>query len=88
MKKTWTQEQIISLLREAESGHTTIAELCRLHAVSQNSFYKWRTQYGSMTINEAKRLKELEQENGRLKKLVADLSLDKLALQEVLSKKW
>ncbi len=50
MKKTWTQGQIISLLREAESGQTTIAELCRLHGVSQNSFYKWRAQYGSMTV--------------------------------------
>ena len=88
MKKTWTQEQIISLLREAESGQSTIAELCRLRGVSQNSFYKWRTQYGTMTVNEAKRLKELEQENAKLKKLVADLSLDKLALEEVLSKKW
>ena len=88
MKKTWTQEQIIALLREAESGQCTIVELCRLRGVSQNSFYKWRTQYGSMTINEAKRLKELEQQNAKLKKLVADLSLDKLALEEVLSKKW
>jgi putative transposase len=88
MKKNWTQEQIITLLREAESGHSSITELCRLRGISQNTFYKWRSQYGGMNVDEAKRLKELEKENAQLKKLVADLSLDKLALEEVLSKKW
>lgn len=88
MKKNWTQEQIISLLREAESGQSSITELCRLRGISQNTFYKWRSQYGGMGVDEAKRLKELEKENAQLKKLVADLSLDKLALEEVLSKKW
>jgi putative transposase len=88
MKKKWTQEQIIGLLREAESGQTSITELCRLRGISQNSFYTWRNQYGGMNVDEAKKLKALEAENAKLKKLVADLSLDKLALEEVLSKKW
>lgn len=88
MKKNWSQEQIIGLLREAESGQTSIVELCRVRGVSQNTFYKWRTQYGGMTVDEAKRLKALTSENAQLKKLVADLSLHKLALEELLSKKW
>ena len=88
MKKMWTTEQIIGLLREAESGAVSISELCRQKGVSQNSFYKWRQQYGGLGIPEAKRLKELEVENQKLKKLVAQLSLDKLALEEVNSKKW
>lgn len=88
MKRNWTTEQIIGLLREAESGAVIISELCRQRGVSQNSFYKWRQQYGGMGVPEAKRLKELEVENQKLKKLVAQLSLDKLALEEVNSKKW
>jgi putative transposase len=88
MKKNWSQEQIISLLREAEAGQSSITELCRLRGISQNTFYSWRKQYGSMSVDEAKRLKALEAENAKLKKLVADLSLDKLALEELLSKKW
>ena len=84
MKKNWSQEQIIGLLREAEAGQTSITELCRLRGISlrgisQNSFYKWRTQYGGMNVDEAKRLKALLAENAQLKKLVADLSLNKLA---------
>ena len=88
MKKNWSQEQIIALLREAETGSTSITELCRLRGISQNTFYKWRNQYGGMNVDEAKKLKALEAENAKLKKLVADLSLDKLALEELLSKKW
>ena len=88
MKKTWTTEQIVLLLREAESGTTSISALCRQKGISQNSFYKWRQQYGGVGIPEAKRLKELEAENQKLKGLVAQLSLDKLALEEVNSKKW
>lgn len=88
MKKTWTTEQIVLLLREAESGITSISKLCRQKGISQNSFYKWRQQYGGVGIPEAKRLKELEAENQKLKRLVAQLSLDKLALEEVNAKKW
>ncbi len=88
MKKTWTTEQIVLLLREAESGTISISELCRQKGISQNSFYKWRQQYGGVGIPEAKRLKELEAENQKLKRLVAQLSLDKLALEEVNAKKW
>ncbi len=88
MKKTWTTEQIVLLLREAEHGTTSISELCRQKGISQNSFYKWRQQYGGVGIPEAKRLRELEVENQKLKRLVAQLSLDKLALEEVNAKKW
>ena len=88
MKKNWSQEQIIGLLWEAEAGQISITELCRLRGISQNSFYKWRTQYGGMNVDEAKKLKELMIENAQLKKLVANLSLKELALEEVLSKKW
>jgi len=88
MKKNWSQEQIIGLLREAESGHTSITELCRLRGISQNSFYKWRSQYGGLNVDEAKKLKALLAENAQLKKLVANLSLKELALEEVLAKKW
>ena len=88
MKKNWSQEQIIGLLREADAGQSSITELCRLRGISQNTFYTWRKQYGTMTVDEAKKLKALEAENAKLKKLVADLSLDKLALEELLSKKW
>ena len=88
MKKNWSQEQIIGLLREAEAGQISITELCRLRGISQNTFYKWRTQYGGMNVDEAKKLKELMAENVQLKKLVANLSLKELALEEVLAKKW
>ena len=88
MKKNWSQEQIISLLRDAEAGQNSITELCRLRGISQSTFYTWRKQYGTMTVDEATKLKALEAENAKLKKLVADLSIDKLALEELLSKKW
>ena len=88
MKKNWSQEQIIGLLREAEAGQNSITELCHLRGISQNTFYTWRKQYGTMTVDEAKKLKALEAENAKLKKLVADLSLDKQMLQDVLKKKF
>ena len=95
-RKNWSEEQIIGLLRQAEHGQTSIAELCRAHNVSQNTFYQWRQntfyqwrqKYGSMQVNEAKRLRQLEAENARLKRLLAESQLDIAALQDVLSKKW
>ncbi len=84
----WSEERIIALLGEAEKGEATIAELCRAHQVSENTFYKWRRKYGGLEVNEAKRLRELEQENARLKRLLAERDLEVDALKEVLAKKW
>ena len=89
--KRHTPEQIIGLLRQAEADLGSglgIAQVCQKLAISEATFHRWRNQYGGMKADEAKRLRELEQENARLKKLVADLSLDKQMLQEVVQKKY
>ncbi len=89
--KIHTTEQIIAKLREAERLQATgqsIAEACKHIAVSEHTFYKWRTRYGTMRPDEAKRLRELERENGQLKKLVADQALDILMLKEVAQGKY
>ena len=87
MKKRYTEEQIIGFLREAESG-IGVKELCRKHGFSDGSFYTWRSKYGGMEVSEVKRLKALEDENVRLKKLLADTMLDKEALEVALRKKY
>ena len=87
MKKRFTEEQIIGFLREAEAG-MPIAELCRKHAFSEASYYLWRSKFGGMGISDAKRLKELETENGRLKRLLADALLENEVTKEALRKKW
>lgn len=87
MKKRYTEEQIIGFLKEAESG-VPVKELCRKHGFSDGSFYTWRSKYGGMDISETKRLKSLEEENSRLKKLLADTMLDKEALEVALRKKY
>jgi len=87
MKKRYTEAQIIGYLKEAESG-VPVKELCRKHGFSDGSFYTWRSKYGGMEVSEVKRMKELEQENARLKKLLANTMLDKEALQVALSKKY
>lgn len=87
MKKRFTEAQIIGVLQEQEAG-AKVSDLCRRHGISDATFYNWKSKYGGMTVSEAKRLKSLEEENRRLKKLVADLTLDKDILQETLSKKW
>lgn len=87
MKKRYTEEQIIGFLREAESG-IPVKELCRKHGFSDGSFYTWRSKYGGMDVSEVKRLKALEDENARLKKLLADTMLDKEALEVALRKKY
>ena len=92
MKKTrHTPEQIIAKLREADAmlgAGATMGHVCQKLGVSEATFHRWRNQYGGMKASEAKRLKELEVENSRLKKLVADLSLDKRILEEALKGKW
>jgi putative transposase len=87
MKKSrFSEQQIAFVLRQAEEG-TPIAEVCRKAGISEASFYSWRKKYGGLVPSEMKRLKQLEEENQRLKKLVADLSLDKEMLQDVLRRK-
>ena len=87
MRKRFSEEQIIGVLREAEAG-AKVAELLRKHGISEATFYNWRAKYGGMTVSEAKRLKELELENARLKRLLADAELDKAALKDLLGRKW
>lgn len=86
-KKRFSEEQIIGVLREAEAGAKT-KELCRKHGISDATFYNWKAKYGGLTVSEARRLKELEQENTRLKKLLAEAELDKAALKDLLGRKW
>lgn len=85
--KRYSTEQIISILKEAEGG-IPVKELCRKYGVSDATIYNWKSKYGGMSVSEAKRLKELEDENQRLKKLVADQALDIQMLKEINSKKW
>jgi putative transposase len=86
-RKRFATEQIIKILKEAELG-IKITELCRKHGISEQTFYNWRNKYGGMDISEAKRLKLIEDENRRLKRLVADLSLDKQVLKDLLEKNF
>lgn len=87
MKKSkYTEEQIAFALKQAELG-TPVEEICRKMGISDATFYNWRKKYGGLGPSELKRLKQLEEENGKLKRLVADLSLDKAMLQDVLSRK-
>ena len=87
MKKRYSEEQIIGFLREADAG-LPVKELCRRHGFSEASYYLWRSKYGGMGVSEAKRLKALEAENARLKKLLAEAMLEQEATREVLRKKW
>jgi putative transposase len=84
--KRFTEEQIIAVLREAEAGAKT-ADLCRRHGVSEQTFYRWKARYGGLEFNDLRRLRQLEDENSRLKSLVADLTLDNQALKELIRKK-
>jgi putative transposase len=87
MKKRFTEEQIIGFLREADSGRS-VKELCRRHGFSEASYYLWRSKFGGMSVSDAKRLKALESENAKLKKLLAESMLENEAVREVLRKKW
>ncbi|MDB5314557.1 MAG: transposase family protein [Rhodospirillales bacterium] len=86
-QKRYSDEQIAFTLRQAESG-TAVAEICRRLGVSELTFYRWKKQFAGMETKEIRRLKQLEEKNAKLKRLVADLSLDKTMLQDVLRKKW
>jgi len=88
MKRSrFSEEQIIEILKEHEAG-VAVAELCRKHGVSDASIYKWKAKFGGIDVSEAKRLRALEDENARLKRMLADAMLDNAALKDLLGKKW
>lgn len=88
MKRSkFTEEQIIGILREQDAGAKT-ADLCRRHGISNATFYAWKAKFGGMDVSDAKRLKALEEENARLKRLLAESLLDQAALKDLLSRKW
>jgi putative transposase len=82
-----SEEQVIAILKQADSGVKT-AELCRQHGITEATYYRWKAKFGGMDVSDAKKLKQLEEENRKLKHVVADLTLDNLALKDVLSKNW
>ena len=86
-RKRFTEEQIIGVLKEGEAG-LAVADLLREHGISQGTYYRWKAKYGGLDINEVRRLKALETENSRLKRLVADQALDIQILKDINSKKW
>ena len=83
----FTEEQIIAILREQEAGAKT-SDVCRRHGISQPTFYNWKAKYGGLDVSDAKRLRALEDENAKLKKLLAEAMLDNAVLKDVASKKW
>jgi putative transposase len=88
MKRSrFTEEQVIAILREQEAG-VAATELCRKHGVSSATFYKWKARFGGLDVSEARRLKALEDENAKLKRMLADAMLDNVALKDLLGKKW
>ncbi len=86
-RKRYTEEQIISILKQHEAGRTMV-DLAREHGIAQNTLYRWKAKYGGMEVSEAKRLRELEAENVKLKRLLAEAELDKAALKEIAEGKW
>jgi putative transposase len=86
-KSRFTEEQIIGILREQEGGMTT-ADVCRRHGISSATFFKWKAKFGGMDVSDARKLKQLEDENGKLKKLLAEAMLDITMLKDLNSKKW
>jgi putative transposase len=88
MKRSrFTEEQIIGILREQEAGQTT-TEVCRKHGISSATFYKWKAKFGGLEVSDARRLRGLEDENAKLKKLLAEAMLDNAILKDVAAKKW
>jgi putative transposase len=86
-RKRFTEEQIVGVLKEHEAG-VSAADLCRKHGISDGCFYTWRKKYGGMQVNDLQRLRALESENAKLKRIVADLTLDNTVLRDVVKKKW
>ena len=86
-RSRFTEEQIIGILKEHEAG-VAVSDLCRKHGVSDASIYKWKARFGGMDVSEAKRLRALEDENAKLKRMLADAMLDNVALKDLLGKKW
>jgi putative transposase len=87
MAKRYSEEQIVAVLKESESGMKTM-DICRKHGISDATFYKWKAKYAGLEVSDLRKMKALEEENSRLKQIVADLSLDNRALKDVLSKKF
>jgi putative transposase len=87
MKNRFTEEQIIGVLKEAEAG-IKITDLCRKHGISDATYYNWKARFGGMTVSDAQRLKALEAENSKLKRLLAESLLDNAALKDVVGRKW
>jgi len=88
MKKRFNEEQIIRILREAEQPNTTIRAVCRRHEITEQTFFRWRRKYGGLEVRDVVRLRELERENKRLKKLVAERDLEIEVMKEVVAKNW
>jgi putative transposase len=86
-RRRFSDEQIIAIVKEQEAGAKT-ADVCRRHGISDATFYKWKSKYGGLEVSEARRLKALEDENARLKRLLADAMLDNAALKEIAGKNW
>jgi putative transposase len=86
-KSRFTEEQIVGVLKEAEAGRK-VQDICRKHGISEHTFYRWKAKYGGLEISDARRLKSVEDENRRLKTLVADLTLDNQMLKAVVQRKW
>lgn len=86
-KSHFSEEQIIGILRLAEAGQT-VAEVCRRHGISETPYYRWKAQYGGLEVSQLRRLRQLEEENRKLKQIVADLTLDHTALKEIATKNW
>ena len=87
MKSRFTEEQIIKIIAEGQAG-MKVEDLCRQHGISKPTYYLWKNKYANMTVSEARRLRTLEAENSKLKRLVADQQLDILVLKDIVSKKW
>ena len=87
-KKRYSEEQIVKILQEGERGDKTIGDVSRSYGISENTFYNWRKKFGGMNVADVRRLRELEKENGRLKRIVAERDLEIDAMKEMLGKKW